>query len=323
MIDSNPIRIALIALILSVIGHLILFFGLPFLSLGTPNTIPDDLLIKAELKVEPIKKIQLNKSQKKRKTPTKTTNTITTEISSTDSEIESQISPTKQAGQPFRLPESAVLFYEAYVDGQQYQTGRIDWVANENGYQLNINIPYAFIGPFIFESRGFIDAYGLAPTIYWAQRGTNNPRYSRFDRDGQGAGKMYFSEKQEFSPDILPGTQDRFSLMFQFAALLNGDATIDEANSIRSIPVVDYNTLDMWQFKSYGEIISEDVPSLGKTALRHYALMQRESDPYKRQVDLWLARDLEWLPGRIRSVEASGRVLELFFKQKSPVDPLN
>lgn len=46
--------------------------------------------------------------------------------------------------------------------------------------------------------------------------------------------------------------------------------------------------------------------------------MQRESDPFKRQVDIWLARDLDWLPGRIRSLEASGRVLELVFKQKGP-----
>ena len=40
---------------------------------------------------------------------------------------------------------------------------------------------------------------------------------------------MFFSEKPEFTPTILPGTQDRFSLMFQFASLLNGDNKIDEA----------------------------------------------------------------------------------------------
>lgn len=131
---------------------------------------------------------------------------------------------------------------------------------------------------------------------------------------------MYFSEKPEFTPEIIPGTQDRFSLMFQLASLLNGDGKIDEAGSIRSIPVVDYNTLEMWQFKSYGEAITEDVPNLGKTTIRHYALMQRESNPYKRQVDIWLAKDLEWLPGRIRSQESNGRVLELVFKQKAPIN---
>ena len=89
--------------------------------------------------------------------------------------------------------------------------------------------------------------------------------------------------------------------------------------SIRSIPVVDYNTLEMWNFKSYGESLSDDIPSMGKTINRHYALMQRENDPYKRQVDIWLAKDLERLQGRIRSLESNGRVLELVFKQKNPL----
>jgi hypothetical protein len=48
--------------------------------------------------------------------------------------------------------------------------------------------------------------------------------------------------------------------------------------------------------------------------------MQRENDPYKRQVDIWLAKDLDWLPGRMRSLESNGRILELVFKQKVPVD---
>jgi hypothetical protein len=76
----------------------------------------------------------------------------------------------------------------------------------------------------------------------------------------------------------------------------------------------------MWNFKSYGEQTSEDIPTLGKSVNRHYALMQRESSKFKRQVDIWLARDLDWLPGRMRSQESSGRVLELVFKQRAPID---
>jgi hypothetical protein len=224
-----------------------------------------------------------------------------------------------QSGIAFKLPESGIIYYDSYVDGQKYQTGQIDWIVEGNNYRLYINIPYAFVGPFVFESRGTIDAFGIAPSIYWTQRGTKPPRYSRFDRNEKGEGQMFFSEKPEFTPALLPGTQDRFSLLFQLASLLNGDSKIDEPGSIRAIPVVDYNTLEMWNFKSYGETISEDIPSLGKSVNRHYALMQRENDPYKRQVDIWLAKDLEWLPGRIRSLESNGRVLELVFKQKSPI----
>jgi len=317
LIQVKPLRIIFIALALSLIGHFILFFGIPFLSFNSPPEIADDLIIRTELKVEPPKKIQMAKAPRKKVNKETSTNVVEDSKSLVSSG--EQGGSSNQQGVAFKLPESGIIYYDAYVDGQQYQTGEIDWIVDGNNYRLYINIPFAFVGPFVFESRGTVDAYGIAPSIYWTQRGTKPPRYSRFDRDASGGGKMYFSEKPEFSPDLLPGTQDRFSLMFQFASLLNGDSKIDEAGSIRSLPVVDYNTLEMWNFKSYGEAVSEDIPSLGKSVNRRYALMQRENDPFKRQVDIWLAKDLDWLPGRIRSQEANGRVLELVFKQKSPI----
>lgn len=312
----RSIWIVVVALVLSLLGHLILYFGIPFLSFHSSPEIPDDLIIKTELRTEPPKKIQMAKAIKKKPTPSTQNQSAVEDPNGAIAGI-GQGGTTDQKGAAFRLPESSIIYYDSYVDGQPFQTGQIDWITDGTSYQLYINIPYAFVGPFVFESRGTVDSYGLAPSIYWSQRGTRVPRYSRFDRNEKGGGQMYFSEKPEFTPEIVPGTQDRFSLMFQLASLLNGDNKIDEAGSIRAIPVVDYNTLEMWQFKSYGEAVTEDVPSLGMTTTRHYALMQREKDPYKRQVDIWLAKDLEWLPGRIRSQESNGRILELVFKQKA------
>lgn len=319
IIHRRSLWILIAAIFISLIGHLILFFGIPFISFGTPPSIAEDLIIKTDLRVEPPKKIQLSNASKKKAHPIKSNAVSADPLPSAN--MGEQGAEGNQSGQAFRLPESAAYYFDAYVDGKLYQTAQLDWVTEGNNYRLYINIPYAVIGPFVFESRGSVDAYGIAPSIYWTQRGSKPPRYSRFDRDGGRAGKMYFSEKPEFTPDLLPGTQDRFSLMFQFASLLNGSDKIDEAGSIRALPVVDYNTLEMWQFKSYGEAESEDIPSLGKAVNRHYALMQRENDPYKRQVDIWLARDLDWLPGRMRSQEANGRILELVFKQKAPINP--
>ncbi len=316
----KSLKVIVGALVLSLLGHLILFFGLPFISFTSAPVLPEDLIIKTELKAEPPKKIQMAKSPKKSPPKASDTRASIDDPNALNSGGE-QGGGANQKGVAFNLPQSGIIYYDSYVDGQKYQTGEIDWIVEGNSYRLYINIPYAFVGPFVFESRGTVDSYGIAPSIYWSQRGTRAPRYSRFDRDANGAGQMFFSEKPDFTPSILPGTQDRFSLMFQIASLLNGDDKIDEAGSVRSIPVVDYNTLDMWQFKSYGESVTEDVPSRGKTTIRHYALMQREADPYKRQVDIWLAKDLEWLPGRIRSQESNGRVLELVFKQKNSLPP--
>lgn len=317
-VRRRSLWILIAAIFLSVLGHLILFFGLPFISFASPTPISEDLIIKTELRVEAPKKIQLISTPKK-KTPPKLSNAVSADPLADQLNGE-QGALGNQSGQAFRLPESGTYYFDAFVDGQLYQTAQLDWITEGNNYRLYINIPYAVIGPFVFESRGSVDAYGIAPSIYWTQRGSKPPRYSRFDRDPNGAGKMFFSEKPEFTPELLPGTQDRFSLMFQFASLLNGSDKIDEAGSIRALPVVDYNTLEMWNFRSYGETESDDIPSLGKSVNRHYALMQRENDPYKRQVDIWLARDLDWLPGRMRSLEANGRVLELVFKQRAPID---
>ena len=318
-LSSRSLRVIVAALMLSVLGHLVLFFGIPFLSNSLPNAISDELTIKANLLVELPKKIKMARAPKKKYLPPSDLSTSSNRL--VENVAGEQGGAFDQQGQAFRLPGSGILYYDAYVDGQKYQTGELHWIVDGDTYQLHINIPYAFIGPFVFESRGSVDAYGIAPSIYWTQRGNNPPRYSRFDRDVKGGGKMFFSEKPDFTPDLLPGTQDRFSLMFQFASLLNGDGKIVEAGSIRALPVVDYYTLEMWQFQSYGEALSDDIPTLGRTSVRHYTLIQRENDPYKRKVDIWLAKDLEWLPGRIRSQEANGRVLDLVFKQKNPVRP--
>jgi hypothetical protein len=307
----------LAALVLSLVAHLILFFWLWLMPTGSLIAPPQESPFVATLKEEPVKQIKMARSEKK----------AVPQIGNSSSEIGAPVGlPTEQGGGlfeqdgvAFRLPESALLYYDAYVDGQQVQTGEIKWIADDSGYALSITIPYAFVGPFVFESKGKIDAYGLAPSIYWAQRGKNPPRFSRFERNAQGGPVMFFSEKIDFSPPIPPGTQDRFSLIFQFASLLNGDGKIDEAGTIRSIPVASFDMIEPWQFKSYGELVSDAVPSMGVTTLRHYELLDRPSNKFKRRVDLWLVRDLEWLPGRIRTTEANGRVFELVFKQKAPL----
>jgi hypothetical protein len=311
----------LAALVLSLLAHIILFFWLWLMPTGSLIAPPQESPFVATLKEEPVKQIKLARSAKKAvpQAGNATGDTGSPAGSPDGASAEQGNSLTEQDGVAFRLPESALLYYDAYVDGQPVQTGEIKWIADESGYALSITIPFAFVGPFVFESKGKIDAYGLAPSIYWAQRGKNPPRFSRFDRNAEGGPVMFFSEKMDFSPPIPPGTQDRFSLIFQFASLLNGDNQIDEAGTIRSIPVASFDMIEPWQFKSYGEKVSEDVPSMGMTTLRHYELLDRPSTKFKRRVDLWLVRDLEWLPGRIRTTEANGRVFELVFKQKAPL----
>jgi hypothetical protein len=93
-----------------VVGHLILFFGLPFLSFGIPKPIAEDLIIRTELKNEPPKKIQMARAAKK------------VEKNTTSSKASEESSPNvsgqqgalgDQAGVAFKLPASGIIYYDS------------------------------------------------------------------------------------------------------------------------------------------------------------------------------------------------------------------
>ena len=129
-------------------GHFILFFGLPIISFSEMPPIADDLIIRTELKTESPKKIQMAKAAKKTPNQTPSSSLSDSAKSSIDGQ---QGGISNQAGVPFKLPKSEIIYYDSYIDGQKYQTGEIDWTVEGNNYRLYINIPYAFVGPFVFN----------------------------------------------------------------------------------------------------------------------------------------------------------------------------
>jgi hypothetical protein len=75
-------------------------------------------------------------------------------------------------------------------------------------------------------------------------------------------GECFSLRNLEFSPTIAPGTQDRFSLMFQLASLLNGDSKIDEPGAIRSILWLITTLCDLVAFRNAMEkALNDDIPS--------------------------------------------------------------
>jgi hypothetical protein len=178
----KPRSIVLIALLISVLGHLYLFVGFPSFLFSKAAPLEENFV--AELRVEPIKKVKLSKPA----APAPTVQEASSNAVGEGVMIEAGDGGQggAQEGQAFRLPDSGIYYYDAYLDGQYLQTASIEWqVDPSNGYRLFINIPYAFFGPFIFESRGKIDAYGLAPDFYVEHLGSRPARFTRFDRDGQ------------------------------------------------------------------------------------------------------------------------------------------
>ena len=129
--------ILLAAIFISILGHLILFFGLPFLSFGSAPPISEDLIIKTDLRVEPPQKIQLSSAPKKRAQP-KSANAVAADpLPDGDGDGKGkQGGLGDQSGQAFQLPESGTYYFDAYVDGQLYQTAQLDWITEGNQYRL-------------------------------------------------------------------------------------------------------------------------------------------------------------------------------------------
>ena len=315
----KPRSIVLIALLISVLGHLYLFVGFPSFLFSKATPLEENFV--AELRVEPIKKVKLSKPA----APAPTVQEASSNAVGDGAKIEAGDGGQggAQEGQAFRLPDSGIYYYDAYLDGQYLQTASIEWqVDPSNGYRLFINIPYAFFGPFIFESRGKIDAYGLAPDFYVEHLGSRPARFTRFDRDGKGGGKMFFSQKPEEMKDLPPGTQDRLSLMMQLASLLGGDDKIDEKGTVREIPIANLDSIETWRFQSQGEELSDAIFTMGPMVLRHYKRLPVKEKDFKRRNDIWLIKDFGWIPGRVRLENEKGRTIELFFKQLDPIADL-
>jgi len=315
----KPRSIVLIALLISVLGHLYLFVGFPSFLFSKAAPLEENFV--AELRVEPIKKVKLSKPA----APAPTVQEASSNAVGDGAKIEAGDGGQggAQEGQAFRLPDSGIYYYDAYLDGQYLQTASIEWqVDPSNGYRLFINIPYAFFGPFIFEARGKIDAYGLAPDLYVEHVGSRPARFTRFDRDGKGGGKMFFSQKPEEMKDLPPGTQDRLSLMMQLASLLGGDDKIDEKGTVREIPIANLDSIETWRFQSQGEELSDAIFTMGPMVLRHYKRLPVKEKDFKRRNDIWLIKDFGWIPGRVRLENEKGRTIELFFKQLDPIADL-
>lgn len=317
----KPRTIVLLAILISVFIHLYIFIGFPSFLFSKAAPLEDVTV--AELRVEPIKKVQLSKpAAPEPSIRDQSSNAVGDGVVIESGSGNSQ-GQTDQEGQAFRVPDPGIYYYDAYLDGQYLQTASIEWQFDPKlGYRLFINIPYAFVGPFIFESRGKIDAYGLAPDFYVEHLGSRPARFTRFDRDGKGGGKLFFSQKPDQLKEIPPGTQDRFSLMMQLASLLAGNDQIDEKGTVREIPIANLDTVETWRFQSQGEELSDAVSTLGPTVLRHYKRLPVKEMDHKRRNDIWLVKDFGWIPGRVRLENEKGRTFELFLKQVDPIADL-
>lgn len=217
-----------------------------------------------------------------------------------------------ETGVRFSVPPSGDLHYNTFYNGVQNQPGTIHWTSDDDGYDMLVTVPLPFVGTFSYESRGRIDAFGLAPQRYSEKRGRRPEDVTTFDR----AGRQIAFSRTNAARALPDGAQDRFSMIMQLASLVRGAPEAYTPGVTRSFFVADNDSAETWPIETIGDE-SVQTPD-GFVAARHFMRLPRHEGD-RRRIDVWLAPSLGWLPARIVQTEPNGAQIELLWRGKLAV----
>lgn len=204
---------------------------------------------------------------------------------------------------PAQPPASAQLDYAVTgkAKGLAYTaTGRLDWTASPTAYDARMEIRVFLLGSRSQTSQGALVASGLQPTRFGDK--SRSERAAHFNRT---LGRIRFSNN---APDaeLLPGAQDRLSVFFQLAGLLNARPEAYATGQSVAIPVAGTGGSELWRFEVQG-LEPLNLPA-GELIARH--LVREPRQAYDTKVDIWLAPSLGHLPVRIRITQDNGDVVD-------------
>ena len=214
-------------------------------------------------------------------------------------------------GQPVQVHASARLFFEMLgqrgVQPWKGVFGELIWLQDGSEYNARLSLKMLFKTIRRQTSVGRIDANGVAPNRFSETRSSEVA--SHLVRE---EGKVVFSNNAPSVP-LLPGAQDRLSVVMQLGALLAANPARYPEGSRIAIQTVGPKDAGVWTFVVEGsERIS--VPA-GEFEVRRLSRTPRSEYDYK--LELWLAPELGWLPARMRQTQQDGDVIDLQLREVS------
>ena len=174
------------------------------------------------------------------------------------------------------------------LDGNQYQ---ISFLTEAKGLAALV------ISDLLQTSDGVLTKAGLQPNHYSYQYGSKEDKTRKAVFDWQANTVQMTASKGIKTENLLAGTQDLLSFMYQFmyvAPLQN-----------MQIPITNGKNLRVYDYSFEGE---ENVNSkLGEVKTIHVLHTAGDSD---EKTELWLAVDYQYLPVKIRKTEKDNKVYE-------------
>ncbi len=204
---------------------------------------------------------------------------------------------------PVRVAGAAALVFDVsgLARGEPYETqARLDWRRQTGRYQAVWSVDGPPPAMRTQRSEGAITAAGLVPERF-SER-ARGERAAHFDTD---EARIRFSANTPDAP-LLAGSQDRLSALLQLGALLAAAPERYPAGSAIRLPTAGTRGADTWDWQVEED---EELQLAGRT-LRAVKLVRPPPMQYAPLVELWLARELAFLPVRLRVTQGHARRID-------------
>jgi hypothetical protein len=197
------------------------------------------------------------------------------------------------------IPGSVRLHYRVEVHARQQlwqAAGELHWRHDGNSYEAKLELSAPLLPRRTQRSTGKITAAGLAPLRFSEK--ARSEEAAHFEHD---SGKVSFSSNR---PDaaLLPGAQDRLSVMLQLGAMIAGEPAKFRPGMTIAIQTAGTRDAESWLFTVEGDEQLQ-LPGGAVNALKLTRSPRKEFD---QRVELWLAPGMDYVPVRLRLTQANG-----------------
>lgn len=219
--------------------------------------------------------------------------------------------------QSLRIPGSVKLSFAATgqrgASPMQGVFGTLEWLQDGSTYDARLTLKLLFATIVSQHSTGRIGPSGIEPERYSESR--KGEVAAHFVRD---QGQILFSNNAPSVP-LLPGAQDRLSVVMQLGGLLAGNPGRYPGGSQITVQTAGTREAGTWVFNIENE--EKVTVQAGEYAVRKLTRSPRKDFDVKLEV--WLAPSLGYLPVRIKQTQPNGDFADMELRESLPAGPSN
>ena len=207
---------------------------------------------------------------------------------------------------PVRLPPSARLAFDVTGEVKKFHynaSAELLWRQDGTQYEARQQIKAFLLGARSQSSVGQITPQGLRPTRFGDKSRSERAAHFDFER-----GEVIFSANAPRAA-IGSGAQDRLSVFIQLGALLAAAPERYPPGTRITLTTVGARSAERWTFTVEGPQTLE-LPA-GSTPALKLQRLPRPDQRYDQKAELWLGKDMGYLPVRIRLTQANGDFADL------------